>query len=413
MAAKNGVTNQTAAANAGGDAVTAVVSALPVPLENLQLPAHLDGSQGSNRGLPVGMMIRAKNDVEAVKAWLARYFAQRTTFDSYRKEAERLLLWAVLEAKKPLSSLSHEDLLAYQYFLLNPQPASRWQMASGHKAGRQHPDWRPFVGALSPSSQKQAIVILNGLFSWLVNARYLAGNPLALSKQRKQRPAPRITRLLDEELWQAVKTTIHQLPQASSREQAHYVRVRWLFSLLYLCGLRISEVIENTMGNFFYRRTKEGVDCWWLEITGKGNKTRLIPATSELMQELGNYRQHLGLAPYPLPGEQTPLLLPIGGKAKPLTRSAVHLIIKEIFNRTAEELSRLGGREAARAEHIRAASAHWLRHTAATEMASNAMDLHLVRDNLGHESIATTSRYLHSVDDLRHAETEQKHRLNW
>jgi len=37
--------------------------------------------------------------------------------------------------------------------------------------------WRPFAGPLGPPSQRQALSILNAMFSWLVEAGYLAGNP--------------------------------------------------------------------------------------------------------------------------------------------------------------------------------------------------------------------------------------------
>ena len=46
-------------------------------------------------------------------------------------------------------------------------------------------------------------------------------------------------------------------------------------------------------------------------------------------------------------------------------------------------------------------------------MADGAVDLRYVRDNLGHESLKTTSQYLHSDDDSRHKETEARHRINW
>ena len=59
------------------------------------------------------------------------------------------------------------------------------------------------------------------------------------------------------------------------------------------------------------------------------------------------------------------------------------------------------------------ASAHWLRHTAGSHMADQQIDLRLVRDNLGHESLSTPSQYLHVDDDRRHKETEQKHRIGW
>ena len=62
---------------------------------------------------------------------------------------------------------------------------------------------------------------------------------------------------------------------------------------------------------------------------------------------------------------------------------------------------------------LKAASAHWMRHTAGSNMTSGDMDIRHVRDNLGHESIATTNYYLHSEDDKRHKDTEEHHKLNW
>lgn len=382
------------------------------PFELVRLPDHLDGRAGSNRSTFGHAQIAAQTDIDALKAWLARFIDTRTTFDSYRKESERLLLWATIELGKPLSSLTHEDLLVYQRFLGNPQPADRWVMKAGRKWSRIDPDWRPFAGPLAPTSQRQAIIILNTMFSWLVNAGYLAGNPLSLSRQRQRKAKPRITRFLDDELWREVKTTIETMPRETDREREHHFRVRWLFSLLYLSGLRISEVIQNTMGGFFVRRDSEGEERWWLEITGKGDKARLVPATSELMVELTRYRRENGLSPFPLPGEPTPLLLPIGGKQRSLTRSAVHLIVKEVFSRTATRIRERGIEFERLATFVEEASAHWMRHTAGSNMA-DSMDLRNVRDNLGHSSISTTNTYLHTEDDQRHKETEAKHRLGW
>ncbi|MCK9381796.1 MAG: hypothetical protein M0P95_12135 [Sulfuritalea sp.] len=66
------------------------------------------------------------------------------------------------------------------------------------------------------------------------------------------------------------------------------------------------------MGDFFCRRDNDGEERWWLEITGKGDKIRLVPATNELMVELARYRRENRLTPFTVPGESTPLLLPVG-----------------------------------------------------------------------------------------------------
>ncbi|RQM46872.1 integrase [Paraburkholderia bannensis] len=393
----------------------------PRPLDALELPADLDGRDGVNRANG-RMQIAAANDLDAIRAWLARVADSKATFETYRKEAERLLLWAIVQLGKPLSSLTHEDLLAYQRFLADPQPAARWCAGGGRKHARDDPRWRPFYGPLSAASQRQAMVILNALFSWLVSAGYLAGNPLSLSRQRARRAQPRITRYLERGLWDEVKAYVDALPRASARERERHSRARWLLTLLYLGGLRISEVGINTMGDFFARRDASGEERWWLDVLGKGERRRLVPATAELMTELARYREQRGLSALPAPHEATPLVLPIGQSTKPLTRAALHTIVKGIFAGAAQRLRDAAAQETdparaaggtARAALLESASAHWLRHSAGSHMADGDVDLRMVRDNLGHASISTTSLYLHSDDDRRHRETEAKHRIDW
>lgn len=374
----------------------------------------LDGSHGSNRATSPSTLLQADNDLDAIKAWLAQYIDSPNTFSSYRKESERLLLWANLEANKPISSLTHEDILRYQHFLQDPQPASRWVLKNGSKVARSHPDWRPFAGPLSASSIRQSMTVINSLFTWLVSAGYLVANPLAVLRGRRYTPAKRMQRYLDMDLWEQVKRCIEELPRDNERELEHYYRYRWLFSLLYLCGLRVSELSQNRMGALFSRRDRDGHLRWWMDITGKGQKTRTVPVTSELMEELSNYRRFKGLSPYPTANEELPLILPISTiKNKPLTRAAIHKIVKQIFIDTAKRLRALGPEYESEALHVEQASTHWLRHTAGTHMLEQNMDLLHVRDTLGHESINTTNRYLHTADDARHDATEDKHKIKW
>ena len=158
---------------------------------------------------------------------------------------------------------------------------------------------------------------------------------------------------------------------------------------------------------------RDGQDRWWLAITGKGDKERLLPATTELMAELTRYRRHYGLTTLPYGGETTPLLLPIGGANRTLTRGGVHLIIKQVFDNAIAHLQSTDEAHERATERLHQASAHWLRHTAGSHMMDGQVDLRYVRDNLGHESISTTSQYLHADDDDRHRATEAGLRLNW
>ncbi len=399
----------------------AMVPAGLAPVGEIVVVDALSGRDGSNRLRAGNRQLDADTDQQAVLAWLARFAESPNTLANARREAERLLLWALTERSKPLSSLAHEDLLMYRRFLSNPQPAERWVMAPGRKAGRRDPRWRPFAGPLSEASIRQSMVVLNSMMSWLVEAGYLAGNPLSLSRTRRKAPPPRVVRFLEGDLWEAVRKTILALPQETPRQRAVYARARWLFSLMFVGGLRISEVVGNGMGDFFMRSDpKSGDQRWWLQATGKGDKERLIPATAELMVELMSYRRSLELSDLPQAAEPSPLIFPVAWRRSthpapawpdPLTRSAIHGILKEIFGLAAQQW-RLEGRGDAQAAKLDAASAHWLRHTAGSNM-SNQIDLRHVRDTLGHVSLSTTSIYVHGEDDARHDAVSGAHRMSW
>lgn len=389
----------------------AAVAGHLAPLDSLELPRHLSGGQGRNRaaGLP---QVAAEDDRSAVVAWLIRYKDSPATLASYRKEAERLLLWCVYQHGKAMSDMTHEDFLAYEHFLENPQPAERWVMQIAQKAPRASPHWRPFAKPLDRQSQRQALSILNGLFNWLVQAGYLAGNPLALRRRKSIARQTKTSRFLPQEHWAEVRATIESLPTSTPRLARQAARYRWLFSLLYLGGLRISEVCDNSMGDFYWRRGADGRERWWLEVCGKGGKTRVIPATNELMSELIRYRKANDLVALPREGEDLPLLLPVIGTSRPMARSAVHELVKDIFRDAAARLRASGLEHEAAAAHVERASAHWIRHTAGTHQSDN-MDLKAVRDNLGHANIATTSIYVHTEDEARHDQTSGAHKVGW
>lgn len=383
-----------------------------VPLDRLAIPPALTGEHGRNRAQGA-RQVDANDDRSAVLAWLARYVDSPATLSSYRKEAERLLLWCVHQRKRALSDLTHEDLLLYERFLGDPQPAAHWIMAPGMKASRTSPAWRPFAARLGPASQRQALLILNGLFSWLVHAVYLAGNPLALRRRPKALARPhQVSRFLPQSHWAAVRQTIEEMQARTDRDRLRAARARWLFSLLYLGALRVSEVCTATMGAFHALQGEDGKQRWWVQITGKGNKTRMVPATDEFIAELMRYRRAHGLKPLPTPGDPLPALLPLIGPPTFMVRSAVYELVKDVVRATAARVRALGPEHEAAAAQIERASPHWMRHTAGSHQ-SGSLDLKVVRDNLGHENLATTSLYLHTEDNVRHDATNAGHKAGW
>lgn len=153
------------------------------PLERARVPDHLDGSHGAYRQPQALCLLSATNDYEAILTWLRSKHGltpeQRVdrikrrkqrdagvptgvewlsalshTQRAYRKEAERFLLWAILERGKALSSMTQEDCIAYREFIADPQPRSTW--CGSRARERWSPLWRPFEGPLSrrPSSMR-------------------------------------------------------------------------------------------------------------------------------------------------------------------------------------------------------------------------------------------------------------------
>ncbi|QBQ55376.1 tyrosine-type recombinase/integrase [Nitrosococcus wardiae] len=371
----------------------------PVPLERLPLPADLDGRWGCNRGSAL-LQIDAKTDLEAVQTWLAEFEHSPHTWRNYRKEVERLLLWSLLERGKPLSSLTREDLAAFEAFLADPTPRERW---CGPRALRRSTHWRPFQGPLSEHSCRQTLTIINSLFTYLVDAGYLAGNPLALRRRREGSnvKVEAIERFLDPALWQHVLSFVEGMPRETDRQQAEYERVRYLLTLLYLLGPRVGEVVSHSMGSFIEVRGK-----WWWQVTGKGRKTARIPVNQEMLGALARYRVFYGLPPLPMPGEETPLVLSLKG-SRGISANMVYRIVKAVMKKAADTLE---ASQFHQAHKLRKASTHWLRHTAITHQADAGIELRYLNKSARHAKLETTAIYLHADEDRWH-EAMEKHKI--
>lgn len=372
----------------------------PVPLEHLELHTELTGEMGTNRAPSfITKQISANNDLQAILSWLAEFDGSIQTQRSYRKEAERLLLWSLIEKQKPLSSLTRDDLRDYQKFLTNPQPRSRW---CGQRKPRHNPAWRPFEGPLRDESIAQAISIINALFSYLVEAGYLSGNPLGLMRRKiKQRATDKskiIERFLEQALWRLVVDHIEALPKTTMRERKEYERTRFLFHLLYLLGPRVSEVAEHTMQSIKQIRGK-----WWWEITGKGQKTQLIPVNEAMLNALMRYRQFYGLSSLPLSDEVTPLFMNLNG-SQGVTGNMIYRLVKKTFLDCAETVEK---NRPDFAMKLKKASTHWLRHTSITHQTDAGIELRYIKRSARHESVETTMLYQHAEEDQWHSAMDQ------
>lgn len=140
------------------------------PLDRLQVPPALDGQSGKFRRRSASNEFGVNTDIEAVRLWLHRYDANASTYRSFQQAVERLINWALVQRGKPLSSLDDNDFVAFEEFLADPKPRSRWISSRG--TPRSDPSWTPLVGPLSPSSRLLTFKVLRVMFDWLRNRGY-------------------------------------------------------------------------------------------------------------------------------------------------------------------------------------------------------------------------------------------------
>jgi len=384
-----------------------------VPIEAFVAPEVLAGRSGSNRH-HLQPRIEAADDHHAILSWLATKSGSPNTERAYRKEAERLLLWAIIERGKALSDLSVEDCAAYRDWLsmLGRASVEQWtfRLAPDEWIGKRNtprfnPNWRPFDGPLSATSVRQALTILSSLFEWLVRVQYCAFNPWdAVGKKlapRDDMPEDiELTRVFSKAQWQYLNEYLACLPDDPS---AH--RLRFVLPFAYATGLRLSELVDAKIGRLYTMPLRDSLGVrWMLKVRGKGSKWRAVPLASRLVEKLRDYLKQRGLDSDPLANPpDTPLISRLGSNT-PVTGSALHKALRALFHQAAESLASSGMDQDAKA--LRQATTHWLRHTCGAHLASSGVPVNLVQKLLGHVSLTTTSIYTETDDERLWAEIE-------
>ena len=147
--------------------------------------------------------------------------------------------------------------------------------------------------------------------------------------------------------------------------RAGEARDQWVLALLYGCGLRISEALS------LKRRDMDGAPDA-LTVTGKGNKTRMVPLLPQVAKLVTGY---VALCPYDLPANG-PLF--IGARGGPLSPRIIQLAMERLRGA-------LGLPDTA--------TPHALRHSFATHLLAGGGDLRAIQELLGHASLSTTQIY--------------------
>lgn len=376
---------------------TAALTPLPrigiVPLERFRPPSERDGSRGTNRAPAERCKVAAANDYEAVQAWLRLRVPGTHTWRAYRKEAERFLLWAVMERRKALSSLDGDDCVAYRDFLAAPGP----EWVGPRNAQRWSEAWRPFEGGLSVRSQAAAMTIVRSLCEWLVRRHYLDSNPWDDVPARPDAPSMPQLRALSQKQWQLVQEWIDEELASAPSPALH--RLKFILDFAYMTGMRLAELAAAKLGWLRHEQLDDGEWAWSIMVLGKRNKWREVPLPDPAVEALRASLVMRTLDPDPLANDpQTPLISKLSLEA-PLSAARIYEILVTGFERCARHVWEQDPRAA---ERIREASTHWLRHTYGSHSAARGVPQDVLQANLGHESLATTSIYVRAEKARRH-----------
>jgi integrase/recombinase XerD len=220
--------------------------------------------------------------------------------------------------------------------------------------------WQLSLSGMSNSSQRTALALIKSLFNFGFELGVLQLNITRLAR------FPKVKDCLSEKILEV--NQVREMIQLEINP-----RNRAILSILYSCGLRVSELCNLT-----WQDLQSRPDGGQMSVFGKGGKTRVILIPHSVWLEVIKLRQKFGLNEPVFRSRQK------GENGYHLTRKQVDNIVKKAAIRAGIE-----GK----------VSPHWLRHSHASHSLDHGAPLSLVQQTLGHSSISTTEKYLHAKPD--------------
>ena len=230
-----------------------------------------------------------------------------------------------------------------------------------------HPNSPDAHSGLSAPARARKVAAIRSFYKYLTNkAKLISENPMQdLDSPHLKKSLPRYLDL---------EESVSLLDHVDGANQA---RDYCILTLFLNCGLRISELVglnvTDVRGN-------------QLRVLGKGNKERMLflnEACQSALEDWLTERSMLTLV------DQNALFVTLQNRRR-ISRAAVHKLVKKHL--------------AAAGLDSTQSSAHKLRHTAATLMLQNGVDVRTLQEVLGHDHLNTTQIYTHvDNDDLRTA----------
>lgn len=211
---------------------------------------------------------------------------------------------------------------------------------------------------LNAASRARKVAAIRSFYKYLTNkAKLLPQNPVQdLDSPRTKKTLPKYLNL---------EESVNLLESVDGKNAS---RDYCILTLFLNCGLRISELVGLN---------KTDVRGNQLRVLGKGNKERILylnPACQKAIQDWMTDRDTLTLA------DQNALFVTLQNRRR-ISRAAVHKLVKKHLAAAGLDSTQY--------------SSHKLRHTAATLMLKNGVDVRTLQEVLGHDHLNTTQIYTH------------------
>ena len=261
------------------------------------------------------------------------------TIDSYRRDIEKFLIFMNDEGY----TLQSVDQVLIRNFLA-----------------------RETISRISKRSNARRIIAMRRFYEYLVREEVVINNPFySISTPKLDKKLPEF--LYYEDLMKLLKVNAEREDFLMERDQA-------ILELLYASGIRVSELVNLTLQNVNVRDRI-------MRIFGKGKKERIVPFSFSCQKSLQKYldstrkellnknEKSLG-SPY--------VFLNVRGEK--LTTRGVEFILTNIEKKAGVTMS---------------LHPHKLRHSFATFLLEQGLDLRVIQELLGHESLSTTQVYTH------------------
>ena len=221
----------------------------------------------------------------------------------------------------------------------------------------QHPNSPVSDYGLNAASRARKIATIRSFYNYLTNKTHqLRENPV------KDMDSPKLKKTLPKYL--TLDESVQLLNTVDGKNQE---RDSCILTLFLNCGLRISELVGLNLTD---------IQGETLRVLGKGNKVRIIYLNDACQAAL---EQYLAVR-RPIVGRDANALF-LSARNERISRSMVHAMVKKRLSAAGIDASQY--------------SSHKLRHTAATLMLQNGVDVRAVQEVLGHEHLNTTEIYTH------------------